>query len=48
MFKTGRRVQSRKDRSGRDIPYGTNGKEPAYQCRRPKRRELDIWLGKIP
>ena len=27
---------------------GTNGKEPACQCRRPKRCEFDPWVGNIP
>ena len=48
MFKKGHRVQSRIDRRGKDIQGGTNGKEPTCQCRRPKRHELDIWVGKIP
>ena len=26
----------------------TNGKEPAYQCRRCKRYRFDPWVGKIP
>ena len=27
---------------------GTNGKEPAWQCRRNKRLRFDPWIGKIP
>ena len=27
---------------------GASGKEPAYQCRRPKRRRFSPWVGKIP
>ena len=27
---------------------GASGKEPACQCRRPKRLEFDSWVGKIP
>ena len=27
---------------------GANGKEPACQCRRHKRRRFDPWVGKIP
>ena len=27
---------------------GTNGKEPACQCRRCKRRGFSLWVGKIP
>ena len=27
---------------------GVSGKEPACQCRRPKRCGLDPWVGKIP
>ena len=30
------------------FPGGANGKEPACQCRRFKRLELDTWVGKIP
>ena len=29
-------------------PGGASGKEPAYQCRRHKRRNFDPWVGKIP
>ena len=29
------------------FPGGTNGKEPACQCRRLKRRRFDPWVGKI-
>ena len=30
------------------FPGGANGKEPACQCRRRKRRGFDPWVGKIP
>ena len=30
------------------FPGGTTGKEPACQCRRPKRLRFDLWVGKIP
>ena len=30
------------------FPGGTGGKEPACQCRRPKRRRFDPWVRKIP
>ena len=30
------------------VPGGTSGKEPACQCRRPKRRGFHPWVGKIP
>ena len=30
------------------FPGGTNGKEPACQCKRPKRYGFDPWVGKIP
>ena len=30
------------------FPGGPNGKEPACQCRKPKRHRLDLWVGKIP
>ena len=30
------------------VPGGAGGKEPAYQCRRHKRRGFDPWVGKIP
>ena len=29
------------------FPGGASGKEPACQCRRPKRRWFDPWVGKI-
>ena len=29
-------------------PGGASGKEPAWQCRRHKRRGFDPWVGKIP
>ena len=32
----------------RSFPGDTNGKEPAYQCKRCKRCEFDAWVGKIP
>ena len=30
------------------FPGGASGKEPAYQCRRPKRWGFSPWTGKIP
>ena len=30
------------------VPGGTNGKEPACQCKRAKRYRFDPWVGKIP
>ena len=30
------------------FPGGASGKEPACQCRRPKRIGFDSWVGKIP
>ena len=30
------------------FPGGTNGKEPACQCRRLQRCKFDPWMGKIP
>ena len=30
------------------FPGGASGKEPACQCRRPKRGRFDPWVGKIP
>ena len=30
------------------FPGGPGGKEPACQCRRPKKCEFDPWVGKIP
>ena len=30
------------------FPDEANGKEPACQCRRQKRRKFDPWVGKIP
>ena len=30
------------------FPGGASGKEPTCQCRRPKRRGFDPWVGKIP
>ena len=30
------------------FPGGTGGKEPACQCRRPKRRRFDPWVRKTP
>ena len=30
------------------IPGGASGKDPACQCRRPKRWALCPWVGKIP
>ena len=30
------------------FPGGTNGKEPACQCRRHKRCRFHPWVGKIP
>ena len=33
---------------GLKLSGGTRGKEPACQCRRPKRRRFDPWVRKIP
>ena len=33
--------------ANRVFPGGAGGKEPACQCRRPKRRRFDPWVGKI-
>ena len=30
------------------FPGGTSGKEPTCQCRRHRRLEFDLWVGKIP
>ena len=30
------------------FPGGASGKEPACQCRRPKRCSFHPWVGKIP
>ena len=30
------------------FPGGAAGKEPACQCKRPKTRMFDPWVGKIP
>ena len=30
------------------FPGGASGKEPACQCRIPKRCRFDPWVGKIP
>ena len=30
------------------FPGGTRGKEPACQCRRPKRHGFDPWSGRSP
>ena len=30
------------------FPGGASGKEPTYQCRRPKRHGFNPWVGKIP
>ena len=30
------------------FPGGASGKEPAYQCRRHRRRAFDPWVGKTP
>ena len=30
------------------LPGGTNGKEPACQCRRHKRHHFNPWIGKVP
>ena len=30
------------------FPGGASGREPACQCRRPKRCRFDLWVGKIP
>ena len=32
----------------RGFPGGTSGKEPTCQCRRHKRPEFDLWIGRIP
>ena len=32
----------------KDFPSGTNGKEPARQCRRLRRRGFHPWVRKIP
>ena len=37
---------SREEEGG--FPGGTSGKEPACQCRRPKRHGFNPWVGKIP
>ena len=34
--------------SAMGFPGGTSGKEPSCQCKRPKRRGFDPWVGKIP
>ena len=31
-----------------DITGGTNGKKPACQCRRHKKRKFSPWVGKLP
>ena len=31
-----------------DFPDGASGKEPAYQCRRLRGHEFDLWVRKIP
>ena len=31
-----------------DLPGGSSGKEPTYQCRRHKRYRLNLWVRKIP
>ena len=30
------------------FPGDASGKEPAFQCKRPKRLRFDPWVGKIP
>ena len=30
------------------FPAGASGKEPAHQCRRPRRHRIDPWVWKIP
>ena len=30
------------------FPGGASGKEPACQCKRPKRHKFDPWIRKIP
>ena len=30
------------------FPGDASGKEPACQCRRPKKRGFDSWVGKVP
>ena len=32
--------------NNKSFPDGTSGKEPACQCRRPKRRGFDSWVRK--
>ena len=34
--------------SGWGFPCGAGGKEPARQCKRRRRCEFDLWVGKIP
>ena len=43
-------MESKKLRVGGELgfPGGASGKEPACQCRRPKREGFDPWVRKIP
>ena len=40
-------VELRRPSSKKGFPGGTSGKEPAYQCRRHKRRTFNPWVRKI-
>ena len=31
----------------KDFPGDASGKEPSWQCRRPKKQEFSLWVGKI-
>ena len=42
------RHQENPHNSGWGFPGGVSGKEPACQCRSPKRCRFDRWVGKIP
>ena len=39
---------SSSSRATKGFPGGASGKEPAHQCRRPKRCGFHPWVGKIP
>ena len=43
-------MESKKLKVGGELgfPGGASGKEPACQCRRPKREGFDPWVRKIP
>ena len=44
----GRRIfEAGKLEGMRDFPDGASDKEPACQCRRPKRLRFDPWVGKV-